>query len=194
MTRLSYTKAIDGVLNPLGFQREKSIWTRIRDDMEEKLDLQKSWIDGSVTVNVWAKDLETDRILKSIPCNQTMGIIQFGVRIGKLIDGPNGLDRWWKNNPNGPTELADLVRAFAVPWFDRVKTPEDQADKWYGRGTKYPWGSPNAPALAVTLYRLGALDEALAIFEAPVPRTAIPSLVERCRCVQRWLEAQQRKT
>jgi hypothetical protein len=44
----------------------------------------------------------------------------------------------------------------------------------------------------VTLYRLGALEEALALFEAPVPKTAIPDLVAAGRCMQRWLEVQLR--
>jgi hypothetical protein len=73
MTRLSYTKAIDDVLRPAGFERRGKEWTRIRGEMEEQLDLQRSWIDGSVTVNVSAKNLETNRILKSIPCDPSGG-------------------------------------------------------------------------------------------------------------------------
>lgn len=185
MTRLSYTKAIDDVLRPAGFERRGKEWTRIRGEMEEQLDLQKSWVDGSVTVNVWAKNLETNRILKSIPCDVEMGIVQSGVRIGELIDG---LDRWWRNDPNGPAELAKAVRTHALPWFDQFPTLEDQAARRYGRGGTRPWRSPNIPPLAVTLYRLGEIDEALALFDAPVPKTAIPHLVARCKCVQRWLQ------
>ena len=184
MTRLTYTRAIDGVLRPVGFTRQARQWTRIRGEMQEQIDLQKSWIDGSVTVNVWAKNLETDRILKSIPCDADMGIIQFGVRIGTLI---NGQDRWWKNDPNGPAELAEAVRAYGLPWFDQFETLEDQAANRYGRGGLQPWRSPDIPPLAITLYRLGEIDEALALFDAPVPKTAIPNLVANCRCVQHWL-------
>uniref|UniRef100_UPI00301D676F DUF4304 domain-containing protein n=1 Tax=Phenylobacterium sp. TaxID=1871053 RepID=UPI00301D676F len=124
MSRLSYTKALDNLLVPLGFQREKRMWSRVRGDMLEQLDLQKSWIDGAVTVNLWAKDLETDRILKAIPCEEQLGIIQFGQRIGYLIDGR---DRWWKNDPKGPAEVAEMVRVHGLPWFDRVTSLEDQA-------------------------------------------------------------------
>lgn len=187
MTRLSYTKALDDLLRPLGFERQKREWTRVRADMQEQLDLQKSWIDGGVTVNVWAKDLETERILKAIECEEVLGIRQFGVRIGNLIDGR---DRWWKNDPNGPVEVAEAVRVYGMPWFDKVQSLQDQAAEWYGRGTTWPWNSPNLTVLAVTLYRLGALDEALALFDAPVPKTAIPTLVAEGRCVQRWLQGQ----
>ena len=188
MSRTSYLKALDDLLRPLGFQRRGREWVRVRGDIEERLDLQKSWIDGGVTVNLWARDLETEKILKSIPCETPLGIIQFGERIGTLIDGR---DRWWRNDPNGPAELAEAVRVHGVPWFDRVPSVEEEAVRWPYRGTQI-WRSPNLPALAVTLYRVGKLEEALALFEAPVPKTAIPSLVARGRCVQRWLEAQLR--
>lgn len=187
MSRLTYTKAIDDVLICVGFTREKRVWTRIRGEMEERLDLQKSWIDGSVTVNVYAKNLETDRILSSIACDAAMGIIQFGVRIGNLVDGR---DRWWKNDPNGPAELGELVRRYALPWFDQFGTLEDQAAKLYGRAGGGGWRSPNIPPLAITLYRLNEIDEALALFDSPIPRTAIPGLVAKCKCVQRWLQEQ----
>lgn len=147
MTRLSYTKALDNLLLPLGFERQnKREWVRVRGSMKEDLDLQKSWIDGSVTVNVWAKDLETERILKSIECEAVLWIRQSCVRIGTLIDGR---DRWWKNNPNGPSELAEAVRTYGVPWFDRVQSLEDQAAKWYSRGKGSPWRNANITVLAV---------------------------------------------
>lgn len=191
MSRLSYTKALDDLLRPLEFQRQGRDWTRVRGEIEERVDLQKSWVDGSVTVNVWARNLETEKILESIPCYEVLGIIQFGVRIGSLIDG---YDRWWKNDPTGPVELAEATRIHAIPWFDKVRSLEDQASKWYGRGTTRPWSSPNLGALAVTLYRLGEIAEALAMFDAPVPKTANSTIVARGRCVQRWLEAQVHQT
>lgn len=188
MTRLSYTKAIDRALEPLGFERSRKDWIRTRGDIWDCVNLQKSWVDGSVTVNLYAKDLETERILKSIACDRVLGIRLFGERIGMLIDG---YDRWWKNDPNGPAELAEAVRAHGIPWFDRVQSLEDQATHWYFRtATAQPWRKPNLTALAVTLYRLGQAEEALALFEAPVPKTTIATLVIEGRCVQRWLKEQ----
>jgi hypothetical protein len=186
MTRLSYTKALDQALQPLGFAREEKDWIRVRGDIWDCVGLQKSWIDGSVTVNLYAKDLETDRILKSIACDVQLGVRPEYERIGILIDN---YDRWWKNNPNGPSEVADAVRTYGIPWFERIQSLEDQASKWYYRQNTGPrWGSRSLTALAVTLYRLGALDEALALFEGPVPKTAISTLVTEGRCVQRWLK------
>ena len=191
MTRLSYRKALDRALQPLGFTRAGNDWTRLRGEIQDWVNLQKSWVDGSVTINLFAKNLETERILKSIPCSEVLGIILFGQRIGELIDG---LDRWWKNDPHGPAEVAQAVQVYGIPWFEQVRSLEDEASKWYGRGSTVSWRKPNLAALAVTLFRLGALEEALALFDAPVPRTASPMLVTQGRCVQRWLQAQVRDT
>ncbi|WP_371132735.1 DUF4304 domain-containing protein [Phenylobacterium sp.] len=192
MTRLSYTKALDRILRPLGFLREGKDWVRTRGDIWHCVNLQKSRIDGGMTANLYCKDLETHRILKSIECDVTLGVIPQYERIGKLIDG---VDRWWKNDPNGPVELADAVRVHGLRWFDRVQTLEDQASLWYTRAaTASRWNSATLTPLAVTLYRLGALDEALSLFDAPVPRTAVLSWVARGRCVQRWLEGHKRST
>jgi hypothetical protein len=190
MTGQSYTKALDRELQSFGFARAGKDWTRVRGDTWDCVSLQKSRVDGSVTVNLYAKDLETERILKSIACDAVLGIRLFGQRIGELIDGR---DRWWKNDPNGPTDVADAVRVYGIPWFDRIQSLEDQASHWYFRSaTAQPWRKPNLTALAVTLYRLAALDEALALFEAPVPKTSNPTLVAEGRCVQRWLRDQKR--
>lgn len=191
MSRPSYTKALDRALTPLGFAREDRGWIRQRGEIRDWVDLQKSSIDGSVTVNLFAKNLETERILRSIPCEKGLGIRQFGQRIGELIDGR---DRWWKNDPNGPAEVAEAVLHYGVPWLERVRSLEDEASNWYGRGTTGSWRKPNLTVLAVTLFRLGALQEALALFDEPVPRTAIPTLVTEGRCVQRWLQDQTTKT
>lgn len=192
MSRPSYRKALDQVLRAAGFAREGTDWTRTRGDIWNGVNLQKSWIDGSVTVNLYAKDLETERILRSIACETVLGVHPAYERIGKLIDGR---DRWWKNDPDGPTEIAEAMRTHGLPWFDQVQSLEEQAEHWYFRhAPAEPWKKKNLPALVVTLYRLGALDEALALFDAPVPRTANERMVAEARCVQRWLQDRARNT
>ena len=89
----------------------------------------------------------------------------------------------------GPAELAEAVRVHGLPWFETRRSLEDQA-KHYGREGSKQWRNPTLAPLAITLYRLDAIDEALALFDEPVPKTAIPSLVSDGRCVQRWLMAQ----
>ena len=190
MSRPSYTKALDRALKSLGFVRENAGWIRQRGEIQDSIELQKRF-SGGVTVNLFAKNLETERILKSIPCEKGLGILQFGERIGELIDG---YDRWWKNDPDGPAEMADAVLVYGIPWFERVRSLEDEASIWYGRGTIGSWSKPNLVVLAVTLFRLGALEEALGLFDEPVPKMARPMLVTEGRCVQRWLQDQIKAT
>ncbi|MGH6909206.1 MAG: DUF4304 domain-containing protein [Phenylobacterium sp.] len=186
MSAPSYAKALDRLLQPLGFRREGDDWIRVRGSLWECINLQVSWVAG-VTANVQMKDLETEAILQAIPCEEPIFMSPVSWRIGQLVDG---YDKWWRNAPNGPAELTAAVEAYGLPQFDKVRTLEDQAAKWYGRGGDRAWRSPSLAALAVTLYRMGALVEARSLFESMPPRTAIPSLVARGRCVQRWLESE----
>jgi len=90
--------------------------------------------------------------------------------------------------------MSEAVRVYGLPWFDRVRSVEDQAAKWYGRHSdKSPWRNTRLPELAVTLYRLGEVEEALKLFEAPERKTTPPRLVTEARCVERWLKAQARR-
>lgn len=196
MSRPSYPKALTNLLKPLGFQRDRYDWVRMRGDIWECVNLQISVVAG-VTVNIQMKDLETEKVLKSIPCDPPIFLPPVSMRIGQLIDRH---DRWWKNDPDGPEELVQAVLTYGLPWFETVQTIEDQAERWYGRGSANlwrssesplglvsPWRSSSTVGLAVTLYRMGEFAEARALFDAPVPKTASPTLVAKGRCVQRWL-------
>ncbi len=69
------------------------------------------------------------------------------VRIGTLM---SGTDRWWRRDPNGPAELSEPIKVHALPYFDRVRTLEDQAAKWFGRGSSRGWHAPSRIYLAIT--------------------------------------------
>jgi hypothetical protein len=142
-----------------------------------------------MTVNFSAKDVRTAEILEAIPCEEDLWLSPVTARIGQLIDRRHR--EWEKDEPNGPAEMTEAVRIYGLPWFDRVRSVEDQAAKWYGRHwDKSPWRNTSLPELAVTLYRLGQVEEALKLFEAPERKTTPPRLVTECRCVERWLRAQ----
>ncbi len=109
-------------------------------------------------------------------------------RIGTLIDG---YDRWWKSDePNGPSEMADTVIRYGLPWFDRVRTLEEQAENWCARKTVLMDRSYHGRSLvhlALTLYRMGEVREACDVLRKPVPRTAIESSVRDVAKVRKWL-------
>lgn len=187
MARKSYGAALTDVLKPEGFARDGQWWSRTVGTVLEQVELQRSSVAGrGVTVNLWSKDMETERLLHGIECERLVRIMSGGARISSLVPSFNGYDRWWANDPNGPSELSELVQVYGLPWFEKYRSLEGQAER-YGRGGAKPWRSPSIAPLAITLYRLGEIEEALALFEAPAPKTAIPTLVVDCRCVQRWL-------
>ena len=185
MTRMSYNTALNKTLKPLGFKREGKNWVRVRGDMRECVNLQTSTYLGT-TANLYAKDLKTEKLLGEALSTDKPHLLPETQRIGGLIDGH---DRWWRRDPNGPASLAQAVGTFGVPWFDKVRTLEDQAELWYGRyGGSAWWRGPPLIYLALTLYRMGCLDEALTAIRRPVPRTAIPSWVANVAAVREWLE------
>ena len=186
--RRSYAKALDHVLSPLGFKRNGDDWVRVRGDMWQCVNRQSSWL-GGVTVNFLMKDLETEKLFLEIFGPE--GAIQMpptSQRIGALIDG---YDRWWKSDePDGPNELAQAVLKHGLPWFDRVRTPEQQAENWFGRATALTdrgYHGRSLVALALTLYRMGEKEEACEVLRKPVPKTAIQAGVRDVARVRGWL-------
>jgi len=197
VTRSRYAKALHEALTPLGFIRHKDDWVRIRGEIWECVNRQSSWVGAGVTANLMVRNLETERLYVEI--FQAKGVIGMpwgaSTRIGTLIDG---YDRWWpKDEPDGPMEMADAVLQFGIPWFDRVRSLEEQAELWYGREgaiTRRGYHGPSLVGLALTLFRMGEFDEALEVTKKPVPRTAIASSVEMVAQVRAWLERQLRKS
>lgn len=188
MTRKSYAKALDDALRPLGFARRGDDWIRVRGDMWECVHRHASWL-GGVTVDLLQKDLATEKLFLEIFAAE--GAIQMppvDVRIGQLI---GGVSRWWtKDELDGPADMAASVVDFGLPWFDKVRTLEQQAADWYNRKgalTVRGYHGGSLVKLALTLYRMGEREEACRILAKPVPRTAIPSSVADVARVRDWL-------
>ena len=188
MTRRSYAKALDEALRPAGFHRSGDDWIRIRGDMWECVNRYSSWL-GGVTLTLYAKDLETEKLFLEI--FKSRGAIQMpptSTGIGALIDGGS---RWWKKDePDGDSSIAETVVRYGLPWFDRVRTLEEQAENWFARKTALTargYFGPGLIGLALTLYRMGNLQEACDVLRKPVPKTAIKASVDTVACVREWL-------
>jgi hypothetical protein len=184
MTRKSYAAALDEVLRPMGFTRDGKQWSRKVGTIVEKVGLQWSQFAGT-TVNLWSRDSATDELLrKAVP--DTDGIAFGTTRLGQLIDGN---DRWWKNDPSGPAEVAELIKLHAERFFEGHRCLEDQA-RLFGRANPR-WtrsNTPNRIYLALTLYRMGEVEEACRALTNP-PRTAPASALAMAERVRQWLEA-----
>jgi hypothetical protein len=184
MTRKSYAAALDEVLKPMGFARDGREWSRRVGTVVETVGLQVSTIAGT-TANLWFYDAATNDLLKeAIPWKPDVTMVLRAWRIGTLM---NGYDRWWKNDPNGPDELAEALRIHAPPFFERWRSLEDQA-RYFGRAEPRwkPGGTASRIYLALTLYRMGELEEACAALATP-PRTAPASWLAQAESVRKWL-------
>lgn len=185
MSRKTYAAALDAVLIPMGFKRGERSWSRTVGTVLEEIDLQKSQIAGT-TANLWSKDLATEELLRrAIPWRRPLDLLPSVWRIGTLM---NGNDRWWKNDPNGPAELAEAIRIHAPAFFEARRSLEDQA-RLFGRAEARwkPSGTARRIYLALTLHRMGQKDEACAVLQGP-PRTAPAAWLAQAESVRKWLE------
>jgi hypothetical protein len=184
VTRKSYTAALDAVLKPMGFTRQGKDWSRQVGTISEHVGLQVSSIAGT-TANLWSYDVATNDLLKeAIPWKAEIAMVLSPWRIGILM---TGYDRWWKNDPNGPDELAQAIKVHAPPFFEARRSLEDQA-RFFGRAEPRwkPGNTASRIYLALTLYRLGEVEEACAALQSP-PRTAPASWLAQAESVRKWL-------
>jgi hypothetical protein len=184
MTRQTYAGAVDGVLKPMGFTRKGKEWSRQLGIVVEYVDLQVSSIAGT-TANLWSYDTATSDLLKkAIPWKPEVGMVLSAWRIGELMTGH---DHWWKNDPNGPTELAQALRVHAPPFFEARRSLEAQAMGFGRAADKWRKGDTNRRIyLALTLYRMGEFDEACQVLRDP-PKTTPASWLAEIDSVRKWL-------
>lgn len=182
MSRKSYPAALNEVLKPMGFIRDGKWWSRTVGTVQERVNLQTSSIAGT-TANLYTKDLATEELLcEAIPWKRPMGMVEFGMRIGELM---RGNDKWWRNDPDGPAELAEAMGTHAEAHFASRRSLEDQA-RWFGRQSDKFGPASLRIYLALTLYRMGEIDEALRALENP-PKTMTPSWIPQVESVRQWL-------
>lgn len=184
MSRRSYVAALDEVLKPMGFTREGKEWSRRVGTVVEAVDLQVSSIAGT-TANLWSYDAATNDLLKeAIPWKPDITMALSAWRIGELM---NGYDRWWKNDSNGPAELAEALRIHAPPFFEARRSLEAQA-AGFGRAAE-KWSKSDTDRriyLALTLYRMGEFGEACQALSNP-PKTTPAAWLAEIESVRQWL-------
>ncbi len=138
--------------------------------------------DQGTTANLYSLDLKTEALLQEIlPWSE--GFANFGMRIGDLMCG---MDHWWRaKDPNGPRELADALRLHAEPYFAGRRSLSDQA-KCLGRGSPTFGNSLVRMRLALTLYRMGQIDEACQSLRNP-SKWAYRNFGKNIDAVRNWL-------
>lgn len=195
MKRVNYSKALDAALLPLGFKRNRDEWSRVRGNIRETVFRQKMiYGGGGVSLDVMACDIDTEKLYLDV-------FESWGIKQGPVIQKSVELLRgkysrvWSTTDPDGPADLIGLLFRDGLPWFDEVRTLEDQAEHWYrrskGRDVNLSGYAPyEMIMLALTLHRMGEYDEAMQVLNKPPPRTVHPMAVERVAMARAWLERQ----
>lgn len=186
MSRRSYKACLEELLTPMGFTHDKQDWSRERGGVLETVNQQVSNIAGT-TANLQVCDLAAARLVDEILPGWGMPIMGHTVRIGRAIDG---YDHWWRNDPQGPAQLAEAVRAYGLPFLDQMRTYDDQLARAFDPANPGKWHGRELIRLAVLLFRTGELGKARAVLDRPTPKTASSAWVERVDQVRRWLESQ----
>jgi hypothetical protein len=111
-------------------------------------------------VNIHIHDLVADETLIAAG---GVGLAYGSFRLGDLA----GIPDWWSNDPNGPSELAEAVMTYALPYFDWMRPPEVRA-RSDGRDIldKRRLSSDSRARLTLTLHRMGEFDEALDVLRS----------------------------
>lgn len=199
MARLNYKQALDAVLAPMGFTyrdhspecpgigKRERVWDREREGFGESVFLAYSSYYG-MTADFLLDDLTTRALYKQA---RPAGGSGLQIRTGRIAEITGGAHKgWFKDDPRGPEALAALVKELAEPWFNSVRSLEDQAAKWYYRGTPYAGTTVSRDiGLALTLYRMGEFDEAIEVADVPPRRTRPKSWAEDVYGVRDWLIA-----
>lgn len=175
---------MNSLLAPLGFQREGKDWNRRTDEFLDCVNLQTSQFAGA-TGNMCTMDLVSERLLAEALGADTPRMNYHAIaRIGSLIDG---IDIWWRKDPDGPTEMVERVKTYGLPFLDNMHSLEFQAQR-FGRGsTEGKIHAPSALKLAVTLYRMGERDEACRFLARPPDNYTDPFWREQLIKMRRWL-------
>jgi hypothetical protein len=158
--KVGLARRIDAVLAPLGFGRQEAIWNRKRVQTVDVLDLQVAKHGGKLTVNVGVLvPLAYSKVWRKPP-TELVGELECTVRsrLGFLIDGH---DHWWPFDAVGlDDELAEKIAEYAVPFFDRLGTPDAVEKNLADSGAVKHLRPPQTLYLAVLRYERGDRDAA----------------------------------
>ena len=170
MTRKTYQSAIEEVLRPEGFVlqvepgRRNKTWRRDEGGSRDEVYLEHVQ-DLGVTISLSTVNLAAMEFLRDVAGTVGM-VIPVHCRIDALIGGKS---RWWKKDPNGPAEVAELIRTYALPFFEGEHDVGRQLTR-FGRGREKWGGVVSRLYLAATLHLMGETQEACEALRN-IPRT-----------------------
>ena len=188
MSARDYAKAISAALKPAGFVRVKSRqeWRRELDGFFEEISLQGTRTFPKVTVNFALRHERARTAVYSVAGPGTMGTdFTISDRLGLFL-GP--YDRWWgRDDPEGPAEVAELIRAKLLPYLDRMHSMDRYIEALTKQflGERWPYVTPILE-LAVLLHERGEVGRVREILDNPPDRIS-PEELARVAAVRRLL-------
>lgn len=171
------SKALDGLLARLNFQRHGISWVRSRGPFSDLINLQRSKSLDEVTVNVGLMHAPTYEMAwgeaPTYPISEPECIVR--TRLGFLM---NGRDHWWALDE--PTAVASVVQALtsaALPFISGFNDLKD-VERWLGSlpSNRYP---PEALYLAAVKHQRGKREEAIEAVERLARRLTSGAWSER---------------
>lgn len=153
-------RAIDSAINPIGFSRSKSIWTRSVGDLIDVISMQSSNLDSMFTLNVGVfnrelRDILWDGRVKRI--DESVCVI--GTRAG-MLKFNDKKDHWWPlHDPATPDEIVACVREFVLPFFDEHHSFEAMVEFLEIRKVQVHTIFPEAYFLAILYFEMNRRNE-----------------------------------
>jgi hypothetical protein len=111
---------LEQLLNPLGFERNNTTWSRETNFIWDVIDLQVDRAGDMITVNAGVLDVDVYSMLWGYPppkpIEQTLCTV--GIRIGEIIDGK---DKWWTlSNENSIDEIYRSTVNHVLPFLEKM--------------------------------------------------------------------------
>jgi hypothetical protein len=163
-TRTVVTR-LDGLLKPLGFERQKQTWNRTSGSFVDAINVQVSKAEHAITVNAGVMDPDVHRkCWGSSPCGWIdEPLCTVRTRIGALL---GNTDVWWSlGDGTVVEEIAEAVATQVLPFLDRMHA-RDAMEEFLvaAKVLKYRY-PPESIYLAILRHELGDHSGACALLQ-----------------------------
>jgi hypothetical protein len=165
---LTYHQAVAGVLQAEGFTAEKGRreWRREIAGFADEVDIQFSPFLEGVTVNVNMRDEATRHVIAKLAPGIRRGT--FYTASERLPSLMGRKSHWWaRDDEDGPADVARAVRAYILPFLDRMHSPIELC-QYLARFGGRQWGDTiHRLELAIIIGRMGQMAAACEMLSTP---------------------------
>ncbi len=161
-------RSLDLVLNPLGFEKKKSVWLRVVGSFIDVISIQSSNLDSKCTLNcgVYSDELHVELYGESPinrhPIDDADCVVR--ERAGFLLSGGK-TDHWWPiQDESSPSLMATIANQFVLPFLNSNHSFEAMIATLEKQQTHKYTCFPNSYYLGLLYTRVGNSRDACALF------------------------------